>query len=788
MELEQIEAQLLGHVNQPNYQPVKPKVIAKKLGVTEEDKKTFKRALKRLIRKGLVRYGANHLVKQPSVDDGDRGIVGRFQRNAKGFGFVRPQHTGPSQGKENDIFIPERRGKDAATGDTVLVRTYMGRGLGGDKRLCGDVVEVIERVTHRFVGTYYESHGVALVQVDGRIFSQPISVGDPGAKAAQPEDKVVIEMVRFPSHAHDGEAVIVEVLGKRGEPGVDLLSIIHEFDLPQEFPEAALEVAREQADLFDESIPEGRRDFTVETVITIDPVDARDFDDAISLSRLENGHWVLGVHIADVSHFVPEGSALDAEARHRATSVYLPDKVIPMLPETISNNLASLQPDRVRFTRTALIEFTPDGARVNTEVCKGAIRSARRFAYEEVDEYLADREPWKEKLTQPVYELLGQMHTLAMMLRKRRFKRGSMELTMPELKLDLNKDGEVVGAHTVENTESHQIIEEFMLAANEAVAEALADKELFFLRRAHASPDPKKLMALTEFVRELGIECDSLESRFEIIRVLEEVKGKPEQAAVNYAVLRSMAKAVYSPEEIGHYALASDNYCHFTSPIRRYPDLTVHRMFDLLEQGIRPPQDFGVMQVEGEHCSEREQRAASAERELTKIKLLTYMSTRIGEEMEAVITGVEPFGLFVQAVEIPADGLIRVDALTDDFYRYDSTSHSLIGQHEGNSFRLGDVVTVRVFRVDLDRRTLDYQFVEKTGRKSDKPAAKSLGTGGGNRYKPKVQGSDYKVSTQSSRPRSSKDSGGRGDGKGRGRDDSGSGKGTRGKGSKRRGK
>ncbi|PQO42863.1 ribonuclease R [Blastopirellula marina] len=754
MEIEEIEAKLLSHVNQPNYQPVKPKVIAKKLGITDDDKRPFKRALKRLIRKGLVRYGANHLVKKPSVDDGDKRITGRFQRNAKGFGFVRPSYAAGSKDKQDDIFIPQRRGMDAATGDLVLIRTYFGRGPSGDKRLCGEVVEIVERETHRFVGTYYETHGLALVQVDGRIFAQPISVGDPGAKNAQPEDKVVIEMVRFPSHAHDGEAVIVEVLGKRGEPGVDLLSIIVEYDLPREFPEEALEVAREQADAFDESIPEGRRDFTADTVITIDPIDARDFDDAISLQRLDNGHWVLGVHIADVSHFVPEGSALDVEARNRATSVYLPEKVIPMLPETISNNLASLQPDRVRYTRTAIIEFTPEGARVHTEVCKGAIRSKRRFAYEEVDEYLADREPWKEKLTPEVHALLGRMHELAMMLRKRRFARGSMELSMPEVKLDLNTDGQVVGAHTVENTESHQIIEEFMLAANEAVAEALVDRELFFLRRAHASPDPKKLANLTEFVRELGIECENLHSRFEIIRVLDAVKGKPEQAAVNYAVLRSMQKAVYSPEEIGHYALASDNYCHFTSPIRRYPDLTIHRMFDLLEQGIRPPQDFGQMQVEGEHCSEREQRAADAERELIKIKLLTYMSTRIGEEVEAVITGVEPFGLFVQSLDIPADGLVRIDSLNDDYYHYDAMTHSLVGNHEGNSFRLGDVVTVRIARVDLDRRELDYQFIEKTGQQSTKPPAKSLGGGkSGGSWKPKVQGSRMKLSTQSSRPK-----------------------------------
>jgi len=751
MEIEEIEQRILAHVGQANYQPVKPKVIAKKLGLSEDDKRPFKRALKRLIRKGEVRYGANHLVKKSSPEDNVNRILGRFQRNAKGFGFVRPQHAAQSKDRKDDIFVPQRRGMDAATGDLVQVRTYLGRGPGGDRRLCGEVIEVVERENHKFVGTYYETHGLAHVQVDGRVFAQPIAVGDPGAKNARPEDKVVIEMVRFPSHAHDGEGVIVEVLGKRGEPGVDLLSIIHEFDLPQEFPEAALKVARQQADHFDESIPEGRRDFTADTVITIDPVDARDFDDAISLFKLENGHWLLGVHIADVSHLVPEGSALDAEARNRATSVYLPDKVIPMLPETISNNLASLQPDRVRFTRTALIEMTEDGARVHTQVCKGAIRSKRRFAYEEVDQYLADPDAWEEKLEPDVHALLGRMHTLAMLLRERRFKRGAMELSMPELKLDLNEDGEVVGAHTEENTESHQIIEEFMLAANEAVAQELADRELFFLRRAHASPDHKKLMGLTEFVRELGIECDSLESRFEIIRVLQQVKDQPTQAAVNYAVLRSMQKAVYSPEEIGHYALASECYCHFTSPIRRYPDLTIHRMFDLIESGVRPPQDFGEMMAEGEHCSDREQRAAEAERELKKIKLLRYMSTRIGEEMEAVITGVEPFGIFVQAIEVPADGLIRVDSLNDDFYRYDATTHSLVGHHDGNTFRLGDLLTVRIARVDLDRRELDYQFVERTGRQSTKSPAKSLG-GKSRGARPKVQSSGFRISAQSSRP------------------------------------
>jgi ribonuclease R len=315
------------------------------------------------------------------------------------------------------------------------------------------------------------------------------------------------------------------------------------------------------------------------------------------------------------------------------------------------------------------------------------------------------------------------MDELAMILRARRLERGAIELHLHEVKVDLDKRGEVVGAHLEINTESHQIIEEFMLAANEAVAETLHEREVHFLRRIHPAPDPRKLKALTEFVRELGIPCESLESRFEIKRVIAEVEGKPEEHAANFAVLRSMAKAVYSPEVEGHYALNSDQYCHFTSPIRRYPDLTVHRQFESLIDGRRPEGEFDQQVLLGEHCSEREQRAENAERELTKVKLLTYLSRRIGEQFDGLITGVERFGLFVQGIELPAEGLIQVSSLYDDFYRFDPRSHSLVGNREGNAFRLGDRVRVEVARVDIDRRQLDFRLVKrgKEGRAGKMP-------------------------------------------------------------------
>ena len=646
--------------------------------------------------------------REPRRDD----VVGIFRRAAGGYGFVRPLEAAAGD-RSGDIHISAASALDAATGDTVRVLLARGRDVRRPGP-AGEIVEVVTRRTTRFVGGYFEAAGGGWVRIDGTNFARPVSVGDPGAKGVRENDKVVVEMVRFPSHLRDAEGVIVEVLGAAGEAGVDTLTVIHEFGLPGPFPEGALAESRRQAERFREEVPAGRRDLTDRVIVTIDPVDARDFDDAISLERIDRGHWLLGVHIADVSHFVEEGSPLDQEARARGTSVYLPDRVIPMLPEIVSNNLASLQPDRVRYARTCWIEFSADGIPVHAEEERSAIKSQRRFTYEEVDVFLADPDTPAVEMTGEVRSLLGRMRDLARMLRSRRMARGSLELAMPEVKIDLDRDGRVSGAHVVENTESHQIIEEFMLAANEAVAGMLAAAGAGFLRRIHPAPDPRKLRQLTEFVSELGFEVDTLESRFELQRLLDMARGRPEEHAVHYAVLRSLSRAVYGPQEDGHYALASDCYCHYTSPIRRYPDLTVHRALELLARGRRAAAD-GLPRL-GEECSLLERRAEAAERELVKLKLLLFLSSRTGEEMNAVVTGVESFGLFVQGLEMPAEGLVALASLPDDSYRFERTSHTLIGRRAGNSFRLGDRVRVTVFRVDLDRRTLDFRLVEVGGR------------------------------------------------------------------------
>lgn len=740
-----IRQQIVKLVTQEGYRPVKPRVIFKRLALDQAVKSDFKRAMKSLVKDGLVQWGTQHLVlagdaeltiatevdaqpaprrQKKNASRDSMQMVGKFRRSASGHGSVIPTVMAESMSAATEtvvgeapyerIFIRADKTMDAASGDLVRV-AYSRKRRGSGWELAGSIEEILKRRTNRFVGTYSEKHGAGYVTVDGGQFRHPILVGDAGAKDVHGDDKVVIEMVRFPSEHDFGEAVVVEVLGKYGQPHLDTLMIMRQFDLPEEFPEPALNDARKQAEKFDESIEDGRQDFTGRTIITIDPKDARDFDDAISLEKIENDHWLLGVHIADVSHFVKPKSKLDEEAYRRGTSVYLPDRVVPMLPEIISNNLASLQPDRIRYAMTAMIELTPDGKLIGTEFHRTAIKSKRRFTYEEVDEYLADRAAWQEKLEPDVHRLLGDMHSLAMTLRKNRFENGSLEMTLPEVKLELDRDGKVIGARTMENTESHQMIEEFMLMANVAVAQQLADQGLHVLRRVHEAPNERRLKELTQFVRELGLDVDSLQNRFEMKRVLEETADTQFRQAVHFGVLRSMQKAIYSPKDEGHFALNFENYCHFTSPIRRYPDLIIHRMLGQIIDGKRPKDDFHWLTIVGEHCSDREQNAEQAERELTKLKLLTYFNDKVGHEMEAVITGAESFGLFVQGLEIPAEGLVPLQSMPDDQYYYDDRARCLMGRKSKNLYRLGDHVRVKVEKVDLEKRELDLRLLELLG-------------------------------------------------------------------------
>jgi ribonuclease R len=713
-----LERRILDVLNEPSVKPLRAAAIARRLNVTKKQLPEFREALRQLLESRRLKEGKKGRLRPRHSAGLIEGII---KRVSTGAGYLRP-HNASAEGRQAEVFIAAPDMRDAHTGDEVLVRLISGRHRSGQR--CGTIEQVLVRATGQFVGTYFERNGQGYVEVDGNTFRDPVRVGDPGAKGAQPNDKVVLELLRFPSHTEAGEGVLTQILGARGAPGVDTLSVIHEFGLRNVFPEAVLDEAREQAEQFDESQLEGRLDLTAETIVTIDPADARDFDDAISLTRSEKEGWRLGVHIADVSHFVPARSALDEEAKIRGTSVYLPDRVIPMLPEVISNGLASLQQGKVRYTQSVFIEFDAEGMPIDVEFARSAIRVVSRFAYEEVLPIVEGVAPTSGRVVpKPVRELLVRMHELAMLLRARRLGHGALDLSLREVKLDLNEKGAVVGAHEVAHDESHQIIEEFMLAANIAVAGALSERGIAFIRRGHGEPDFAKLKALAQFAKILGYPLKRCESRRDLQSLLNRVAGRPHERAINFALLRSLKQAEYTVADVGHYALGVDNYCHFTSPIRRYPDLTVHRTVAevLFDRKSRRGGDIVALAKVARQSSVQERKAEQAERELIKVKLLTFLENKIGLEMDATITGVERFGLFCQGIELPADGLVHITALDrNDYYEFDEATFSLIARRSGRQYRLGDPLRVKVVHVDVDRRQLDFAIVPdkpKSGRK-----------------------------------------------------------------------
>ena len=737
-------AALAEFVSAADYRAVKPVSLAKRMGVPKKELHAFRDALAAAVDSGEVLISEQGRVLPRSGAAGD-GVIGTL-RKAPGGATVNWPKQSNREGKsdpDRKLFIDRDDFGSALLGDTVRVKVTSGRNRDGLKR--GLVISVLERARTQFAGRYYEADDRGWVEIQGRLFEQPVEVGDPGAKGVKTDDIIVVDLIRFPTSKRPGEGVIADILGQRGDAGVETQQVIFEFGLPVEFPEEVMEEARRQAATWNpDEVPADRDDLTSETIITIDPNDARDFDDAISLSQDERGHWMLGVHIADVGHFVEAGSVLDHEARKRGTSVYLPTQVIPMLPEVISNGLASLQEGNIRLTKSVFIEYDPNGVFLGGRLARTAIRNKKRLRYEEVLPICDDADDAIE-VEPEVKALLLRMRTLARTLRKRRFRKGALELTMPEIKLRLGDDNEVVGADEVDHDESHQIIEEFMLAANVAVAEELLRQGVLFPRRAHPEPDPVRLTRFKEFVEALGYQLPNEQDRRAIQKLLDRVEGTPEAPAVSFALLRSMQQAIYTVEEIGHYALAFENYCHFTSPIRRYPDLMVHRLVDALVQGHlggRAP-DPGRLEQICEQCSDLSRRAEAAERMLTELKLIGYYADRIGETFPAVVTGVERFGLFCRGTEIPVEGLLLTQSLPDDFYDYSRETYCMVGRRTGKTFRLGDVVQVKVVEIDRDRRQIRFGFVKRLSEKDGSKDTSKGGSRGGGKSNGKSHGKSH---------------------------------------------
>jgi len=691
---------LLKHAD---YKPVKLAKLAKALGVSSEDYPRFKEAFEQLRRGGQVVIGERNLVGLPGLSG---QVIGTFRANPKGFGFVIPLE--PTA--HGDLFIPPDETGGAMTGDIVAARVVKKGRRAGQMRFSGKVVEVLERAQNRFVGTLLKGEEGWIVQPDGKGFTEPISVDDITAKNASRKDKVVVEILSYPTARHLARGVIVEVLGKAGRYDSEISSIVHQYHLPDEFAEECVKQARGAAGEFNPDDIGAREDIKGKVVITIDPPDAKDFDDAISLERDSEGNRVLGIHIADVSYFVGDGSPLDVEAKVRGNSAYLPGKTIAMLPEILSNGVCSLQPGQPRFVKSVYLTYDGNGKVLSRRFANSVMCSTQRLTYREADRILKGH----TKGAKPeVVGLLKEMQRLSRLIERRRIDNGMLHLDLPEIELVMDKSGRVVDAHPADDSYPHTIIEMFMVEANDAAASLLDRVNVGFMRRIHPEPDSLSMKELSQLVKALGVSMPRTPDRFAVQGLLAAVKGADCSFAVNMAVLRSFEKAVYSPLHIGHYALASTHYCHFTSPIRRYADLLVHRVLERYLRGRSDSADrSGDLDEVGRHITFTEQRAEDAEKELQTVLILQMLSSRIGDELDGVVTGIAGFGVFVQSRKYGIEGLVRMEDLGGDVWKYNSKGHFIVGERSGCSIHLGRAMKVRIVSVNIPARQLNVSPVE----------------------------------------------------------------------------
>ena len=686
--------------------------LARKLHVRERDEDELRDRLESLERRGDIarvrgeKYSAIEFTNQ---------VAGRITVRPEGFGFVLVK-DGP------DLYIPRTGMHGAMDGDTVLAREERTRSrgrTGSPDRIAGSVVKVLDRARERVVGRFEKAEGRAVVIPYDPKIDAIVRIADGRTHGAREGEIVEVRLTSFPDARRVAHGVVEERLGFLGEPGVDIEIVLRSHGLSPRFPAPVIEEAERfplrvrTEDLL------GRRDFRDRRVVTIDGETAKDFDDAVEIERTATG-FRLGVHIADVSHYVREGTALDDEARSRGTSVYFPGRVLPMLPEHLSNGLCSLNPEVDRLVLSALIETDRKGRVVSAEFVKGVIQSAARMTYTEVARLLESGPTHADKDRYgPLLEDFRNMAALAAKLRERREARGSIDFDLPDADVVLDDKGLVVGIVPEARNVAHRLIEEFMLAANEAVAKKLLFAKQPGIYRVHDRPDPDRLVDLREVLEDFGYELKGdLEeippSAFQ--KVLKEIEGKPEERLLSDLLLRAQRKAVYSEECRGHYALAAPYYCHFTSPIRRYPDLVVHRQLSALIESGRPvaAKDFEAVNDRfreiAAFSSDRERRAEAAERESLLWKKIVFMKDKIGREFDAYVTGVTQFGLFVTLQDFFVEGLVPVSSLGDDFYVYEEKQHRLRGRSSGKVFRLGDSIRVQLKAIDEVRRRLDFRL------------------------------------------------------------------------------
>ena len=682
------------------------------LRVPRNERATFRRQLKALVAAGeLLQVRGNRYGLPEKMDL----VVGRLTTNPGGFGFVVPDQPDPDA-ERPDIYIPAANLSEAMHGDRVVVRIERRTERGAE----GRIIRILERSQSSIVGRYeVDDAGLGYVApFDKRVLTD-VQVPTGQSSSAEPGEMVLVEITRWPSATRGPVGKVVEVLGRIDEPGVDTQIIIRKFGIPDKHSEESIAEATRLGTVVKERDIKGRTDFRNVTTVTIDGEHARDFDDAITIERLPNGHFWLGVHIADVSHYVTEGSALDEEAYERGTSVYFTERAVHMFPSELATGLCSLNPNVDRLVQSCLMEVDRQGAVVRYEMHDGVINSDARMTYTAVNAILTDRDPEAMFEYQPLVPMFEQMRELFDTLNRRRRRRGSIDFDLPEAEVILSEIGQIEAIVASERNIAHRIIEEFMLLANETVAAHLENNGVPALHRVHEAPDAKKVEEFEAFITTLGY---SLAARGRALtpkhfqKLIDRMKGTPEERPIAALMLRTMQKARYDAASLGHFGLAVEHYTHFTSPIRRYPDLVVHRMLRESRQG--PIADARREELEEElpetarHASEMERRANEAERELLQWKKVRFMANKVGDEYGGYVTGVAPFGLFVELIEHYVEGLVHVSSMADDYYRFVEQEHVLRGEHTKKMYRLGDRVDVQVVRVDMERRQVDLGIVE----------------------------------------------------------------------------
>ena len=703
--------QLLKLIREKVEHPATLRELLQRLKIPPEQRTTVKRLLKDLVLSGdLIQTRGNRF----GLPDRMNLVVGRITTHPRGFGFVVPDR--PPDDIKGDIYVAGSNLNQAMHGDRVVARIERITDRGAE----GRILRILERGSSTVVGRFdLDESGMGFVVPFDRRLIMDVHIPSGEQRTAKPRDMVTVEITRWPTPARGPLGRILEVLGDIDEPGVDTQIIIRKYGIPDEHGEEAIEEARRLGGEVRERDLRGRTDFRSRLTVTIDGEHARDFDDAITLERLPNGNHWLGVHIADVAYYVPEGSALDEEAYERGTSVYFPERAVHMFPSELATGLCSLNPHRDRLVQTCMMEIDRQGDVVRYEMHDGVIHSDARMTYTEVNAILTDRNPEVTGRYRELVPLFESMRDLFEILNRRRHRRGSIDFDLKEPEIVLDDEGLVEEIIAAERNIAHRIIEEFMLVANETVAQHLFDGNVPTLYRIHEDPDPLKVEEFEAFISTLGYgmgaPADAIRPRH-FQKLVERSRQTPQEKPIAFLMLRTMQKARYDPENLGHFGLAAASYTHFTSPIRRYPDLVVHRTLRESRHGQmnqeRKAELVDELPETARHTSERERRADDAERELVQWKKVRFMADKVGDEFEGYITGVTAFGLYIELIEHFVEGLVHISTMADDYYRFIERAHILRGENTAKVYRLGDRVKVQVIKVDMERRQIDLGLAE----------------------------------------------------------------------------